>query len=236
VQKENGGPGVARNVGIRRSHGEYIAFLDSDDEWAISKLEKQIRLIGADDDLGLVFTGYVYRQMETGIVYGSSDFTGITRHNAALKLMTRGCFPITSSVMIRKVVLDKVGLFDESLTYSEDWDLFFRVADTSMVDFVTEVLTYHQFHQGSITGDPARRWKRLDDEMRAVEKVFSRREKYGLTHRDMNAAKQRMYFNSVGRCLLDGDAVAARTILKRAVALNCFNPMLVKLLIKSFLV
>jgi glycosyltransferase involved in cell wall biosynthesis len=144
-QDRNRGAGAARNTGIRCARGEYVAFLDSDDEWLPQKLQKELEVFRhSDGEVGLVYSGKVILdergkvlrvRMETqsGWVYEGlldQDFIG-------------SC----SRVMVKKEVLDRVWGFDEALPSGEDRDLWLRVARVSKVASVPFCLVRR--HMGS---------------------------------------------------------------------------------------
>jgi glycosyltransferase involved in cell wall biosynthesis len=123
--QENAGPSEARNLGISKSNAEYIAFLDSDDSWVNNKLEIQMNLIAENkiDLLGsniniieangkIIHKYYIKRQLEYISFY---------------KLLFKHYF-YTSSVVIRKKVLNHMGGFPEKQKYAEDTLLFARIA------------------------------------------------------------------------------------------------------------
>ncbi len=135
---EGKGVSAARNTGIRAAQGEFIAFLDSDDEWLPTKLEKQIHFFTANPEYSLVHTNEVWlrnllpvRQSAKHKKSGGDIFIACTKL----------CMVAPSTVMLRKSLLDRVGLFDQSFMVCEDFDLWLRITSQMTVGFLEEALT-----------------------------------------------------------------------------------------------
>lgn len=124
-QANKGLPG-ARNTGIRASTGEYVAFLDSDDAFLPDKLAWQVPRLDAEPDLCLVAGGYIevdatlqpIRELRPWEKYPHMD----------LPAWVRACLFCPGSPLTRRSWLERAGLFDESMRYVEDWDLWLRMA------------------------------------------------------------------------------------------------------------
>jgi glycosyltransferase involved in cell wall biosynthesis len=135
-EKKYGG-GAARNSAIKQAQGDYIAFLDSDDEWLPEKLEKQMKFFeNAPTTLGLVSTGAL--DIRENIPY--QKYIPMFRGNLAQRILIDNCVGINGIVLVRKECFSKAGLFDENLRVSEDWDLWIRIAQHYDVDFTPEIL------------------------------------------------------------------------------------------------
>jgi len=135
VRQENRGVSAARNAGIKRSCGDLIAFLDSDDEWLPAKLEKQAALFAGGD--------FICHTEEMWYRNGKHvPQKKIHRKQGGwfFERALERCLISPSSVMMSRSLLDRVGWFDEDLPAAEDYDLWLRITAFHEVSFVPEPL------------------------------------------------------------------------------------------------
>jgi glycosyltransferase involved in cell wall biosynthesis len=131
IFQENGGPSKARNMGIKKSFGEFIAFLDFDDEWLPDKIEKQVGYMIQNPDVGLTTCGRHNVKQDGSII--STCIPKINHLNSKDLVQELACSNIIgggSAVVIRRSVINKSGLFNESLHVSEDCDMWLRIASS----------------------------------------------------------------------------------------------------------
>ncbi len=157
ISQRNAGVAAARNRGIRESRGSLIAFLDADDRWLPRKLERQLECLAARPDVDLVHTDLRYWNDQTGELTpslpGRERFVGF-----CIREFFWWCGVNTSTVLLRRRCLDEVGLFDELIPggYSEDLDLFLRIAPRFQLAFVPEPLVHYRRHGNNATSDRRR--------------------------------------------------------------------------------
>lgn len=142
LSKNQGAP-AARNIGLKKAKGELVAFLDSDDQWLSTKLEKQVELFNKEKNVGLVYTGIkiISNQLERIILPSK-------RGEMGNKLLIKNYVGTTSSVLIKKDLLDEVGGFDLTFTSCQDWDLFIRISQKMHFNFIEEPLVLYFEHDG----------------------------------------------------------------------------------------
>ena len=181
IFQPNAGVGAARNTGVRHATGEFVAFLDSDDRWQDFKMDVQLALLRAHPEVGLAFSDFVVEKSDGSVVANGAslwsgreiDFPEMTRF--ALQRST-GTTPevwpadsvecwvgpmyrqllnelpiLTSSVVVRRSVLDSTTWFKERVVLFEDWEFFARVARRSAVGYAALPTAVNVGHQ-----DPGR--------------------------------------------------------------------------------
>lgn len=123
IDKENGGVSSARNAGMKISQGNFIAFLDSDDEWLPKKLSKQFEVFENDPDVALVGTTINDMPFKRFFLKKISEVTEITLKNLLFKNFFQ-----PSTVLLKRELLNTVGFFNEKQRYAEDGNYFMRIA------------------------------------------------------------------------------------------------------------
>lgn len=140
------GPSATRNTAILVSEGEYIAFLDDDDEWLPDKLQRQVELLDqSQPNICGVFSNRLFIDRNSGEVLSDNPGTDQLKGNLLYQLMIKS--PIhTSTVVIRKSCLDEIGLFDETISYMEDRDLWIRLSMHWDFEYIPIPLTKAYVH------------------------------------------------------------------------------------------
>jgi glycosyltransferase involved in cell wall biosynthesis len=168
ISQDNQGLPGARNTGIAHAQGEFIAFLDADDLWEKTKLEKQVDCFEKNPAAGLVYTW-------TTLIDSLRQPIGIT-FNWSLEgtvweqMLVGDAVGNGSSAMVRRTCFATVGGFDSSLTAVEDWDMWIRIAANYPFAVVEEYLTFYRQHPGSMSKN---RQKILQNLHVVIEKAFA---------------------------------------------------------------
>lgn len=138
IRQANRGVSAARNRGIEAATGEWIAFLDSDDEWKPDKLEIQLAALAACPGAPLCHTNEVWIRNGRRVNEGK-------RHAKAGGRIFERCLPLCvispSSAVVRRSLFAEIGGFDESMPVCEDYDMWLRICARHPVAFVEEPLT-----------------------------------------------------------------------------------------------
>jgi glycosyltransferase involved in cell wall biosynthesis len=135
--QENKGVSNARNVGIKSAKSNWIAFLDSDDEWLPKKVEEQINLLKINYSFKICHTDEVWIRNQVRI-------NPMKKHRKYGGDIYNKCLPLCvispSSIMIHKDIFNDVGLFDEDLPVCEDYDMWLRICSKYSVLFLDQKL------------------------------------------------------------------------------------------------
>jgi teichuronic acid biosynthesis glycosyltransferase TuaG len=160
--KPNGGAASARNFGLQLVTGNYVAFLDSDDIWHPTKLQRHLEHFASDPDLALSFTGYDFAYVDAS---ARPPRPPVIHHEhwdpdpevVLEELLFRTCAAGTmSTVMIRREALARVTPFDERLTITDDHQMYLEVAVRRLkMDYLPGVLVKKRVHSDNISRDNA---------------------------------------------------------------------------------
>ncbi|MEA1983171.1 MAG: glycosyltransferase, partial [Campylobacterota bacterium] len=172
IYQKNSGVSSARNKGILNATYEWVAFLDSDDEWLESKLEKQVHLHKENSDVLVSYTdeNWIREGVEVKI---PKKFKKIGED--AFVENVSYCNIAPSSVLMRKSVFEDVGGFDEELEVCEDYDLWLRVALKYKIVLVDEkLINKYAGHENQLS---FRHWGMDRFRVVTLEKLLSQKEK-----------------------------------------------------------
>ncbi|MGB8658701.1 MAG: glycosyltransferase [Candidatus Zixiibacteriota bacterium] len=145
IFQENSGPASAKNNGIRNSVGKYIAFLDADDLWLPTKLEKQVKTFQQSPELAMIFTEHsVFNDRGIYLALIGKRKRLIKGDIARNIFLHNGV--ATPTVIVRKEIFNKIGLFEEDLCMAEDDNMWVRIAVNFKVELIDEPLVKIRFH------------------------------------------------------------------------------------------
>jgi glycosyltransferase involved in cell wall biosynthesis len=123
INQLNKGVSAARNIGMKAAKGDFIALLDSDDEWLPNKLLRQIEIFNKNSNIDFLGTNRNGEKFQKFMNLNFNTLTKITAKKLLLKM-----FFITPTVMFKKIILEDIGYFDEKQSYCEDANYFIKIA------------------------------------------------------------------------------------------------------------
>ena len=149
AHKESKGPGIARSIGVQASFKDshMFAVIDSDDYWEPTKLSKSVGLMLEDPErIGAVYSDNYILNNETGLITRefreSFNRQRLLRHNM-----------IHSSMLINRLAFERVGLWDQNLSYfAEDLDMSLMISEQFVILHIPEPLMTHRVHGQNISG------------------------------------------------------------------------------------
>jgi len=143
----SGGPATPKNIGLKNAQGEYVAFLDHDDEWFLKKLEKQLKFFETSKNkkLGFVACFFFIKNNTTNKIL--SQYKNFYQGNI-IEILARKNFIVTSScVLVKLKAIKEAGEFDKLFKVSDDWDMWLRISALGYeFDFVPEYLLNYFVH------------------------------------------------------------------------------------------
>lgn len=220
LKQENRGLSGARNTGIRAARAPLIALLDGDDTWEREFLSAMLDELRRDPSVGVLYSDATY--------FGDTPEAGRTfmeLHPSVgeitfARLVSQEC-NVISSVVARRELLLRVGLFDESLRSSEDFDLWLRIVKAGeRIAYLRRPLMRYRRHSASLSADPVWMCKHI---LRVLEKTG---QTLALTdaesevlRRQLRRYESELNFNEGKRAFFEGDTETAINRLEKANAL-----------------
>ena len=144
VSQANQGLAGARCTGVTNAKGKYVAFIDDDDLWELTKLEKQVNSLESNPEAGVCYTWTALADSEgkpTGRVIASEAEGNVWTKMTEMNIVCCGSTP-----MIRRSCFDEVGLFDREVSPSDDWDMWWRISAKYPFTLIKEPLILYRQH------------------------------------------------------------------------------------------
>ncbi|HWQ03790.1 MAG TPA: glycosyltransferase [Longilinea sp.] len=214
-QANKGLPG-ARNTGIRASNGEYVAFLDSDDAFLPEKLSLQVPILDAEPQLGLVAGGYIDVDSNMKTLRELRPW----EKNPALDLSDwlRTCPFCVGSPLVRRNWLDKAGLFDETMRFVEDWDLWLRLSSLDCrMRWIKQPVYLYRMHDTNMVRQAVRMKNGM---ITMFDKFFAQPDLPAEAVALRGEAYGHAYLNAAARALAGGDGKESQVCLNMAFESN----------------
>jgi glycosyltransferase involved in cell wall biosynthesis len=167
-RRRHAGVSAARNHGARVARGEWLAFLDSDDEWLPEKLERQVAFHDAHEGVEVSQTGEIW--IRNGVRVNPCKHHAKPRGDIFERSLAR-CLVSPSAVMMRRSLFVDAGGFDESLPVCEDYDLWLRLAARQSFGLIDDALVVkHGGHGDQLS---ARYWGMDRFRIRALSRLIA---------------------------------------------------------------
>ena len=199
---ESLGANHARNVGIENSNGYYVAFLDDDDLWLPTKIENQVDAMQAHPQCDFCICGCIEQvgdsPLQIPIVKQHPEVEEINIKSRILY----ACYILTSELMVRREIIDKIGCFDEELQAAQEWDFSIRAAQVSPLLRINETMVLYRVFKN----DSCRISNRLNRWKTSIQHIYKKhRELYSyLNLREKIEVKHNFYSQAVMRCSNSG--------------------------------
>ncbi len=160
-KQENCGPAAARNQGIKMAQGDWIAFLDADDQWTVDKIKTQLATLARNPELHLIAGDMAEIDQDNNVITPSVlakhqllkaclEDQGRPITDALSKLLQKNFIP-TGTVLVRRETLLAVGLFNENIHYGEDLELWAKIAAYYPISCLPEILMLRRLHNNNAT-------------------------------------------------------------------------------------
>ena len=165
LKQDNQGPSAARNAGIKLAKGDWIAFLDADDQWTSDRIEKQLDALSLSPELHLLAGDMQEIDLDNKVITQSVlakhsllEPFQINQsrpiHNALAQLVTKNFIP-TGTVLVKRSTVLEAGLFNINIRFGEDLELWAKIAAKHPITCLPEILMLRRLHQQNATNATA---------------------------------------------------------------------------------
>ena len=145
IEQRNAGVAAARNTALQHATGSYIGLCDQDDEWLPHKAEKQVAYLETHPEAGLVHGDVDYID-EKGLPLPHDPYFPAAVSGDCFPRMYMGNPVMAVAAMFRRSVVDAVGSFDPAIKYSDDYDLWLRIAARHTIGYIDEPVARYRWH------------------------------------------------------------------------------------------
>jgi glycosyltransferase involved in cell wall biosynthesis len=200
------GAAGARNIGLINTSGEYIAFLDDDDEWLPEKLKIQTCLLdNSPSEVGGIYTYSFIKEKVSGRV--------LSIWNYEIKEFSKENVITTSSVLLRRECFEKCGLFDENMPTGSDYDMWIRISENFSFEIIKDALVNYYIHENRLSINYGKK-------IRGLEILFEKHD--NLFKKDLKEYSRMYHSLGVFYCY-KGELQKGRRAFSKSIRMNPFE-------------
>lgn len=190
----------ARNLGIEKASGEFIAFLDADDFWFPEKIERQLEFHQRNPDLAMSFTNYEHLTEDYQVIVDCfSYWSQFQDHDELffnienpLEFIIENNVIGTSTVMVKADVFSQTDTFNADITYGEDWELWLRVSENHQIGVLNSVQVGYLMRANSVTQTESFKLRNLQSIESILQHYQNDSERWNLPSSSFEIAKARI--------------------------------------------
>ena len=201
IEQSNQGQSHARNVGLLRARGQFIAFLDDDDLWPPEKLSSQVAFLDGEPTVGMV--GGRFQRIDDQDAPGK---TGPFHPSITFEtLFTENPFHSPGQTLIRAGLLRELGGLNSAIWGADDYDLWFRIAKRSTIVMRDEIALHYRLHSGNASKQMARLLHASCETIELHLRTMDKR-----VRKELRRNSHRTFYNGLGCYLVSAARSEAR--------------------------
>ena len=152
VEQPNAGVASARNTALRHASGNWIGFCDQDDEWLPHKIESQLDFLNKHPNTAMIHSDVTYVDEAGRELPHLPDFPSKAEGMCFAEVF-KGNPVMTVTALVNREIIEEVGGFDASIRYSDDYDLWLRIASRYSLGYIDEPLALYRLHCGNTSSN-----------------------------------------------------------------------------------
>ena len=190
----------ARNLGIEKATGEFIAFLDADDFWYPEKIERQIEFHQRNPELAMSFTNYEHLTEDYQVIIDCFSYWSqfqekdelFFNFEKPLEFIIENNVIGTSTVMVRADVFSQTDSFNADIKYGEDWELWLRLSENHQIGVLNSVQVGYLMRSSSVTQTESFKLRNLQSIETILQRYQNGSERWNLPSSSFKIAKARI--------------------------------------------
>lgn len=152
ISQDNAGPSSARNTGLKKAKGEFCIFLDADDYLPNTHIERMVSYMEANSNCGIAYSAGEYVGNQELILERDPVWRDLGEYDQLFNLVRYGNVILIHAALFRREILNRVGLFDPSLRYLEDWEFWLRCAREGLrFNYLKDIRVPYRIHLTNTT-------------------------------------------------------------------------------------